>query len=151
MDISKFKIPTLDGLNWGLWFIHIKSTLGILDIWDAMWGEVLGTMPQTCDLLAKPTPVTVNATATKVTAYTSAKAVWSKKNVQGLGLIQATVSGVIWQDYQTLGTTKEALDTLETAFGATGGSIDLPPIGQHGENSVHQFNGFVATNPNISG
>ena len=91
-----------------------------------MWGEVLGTMPQTYDLLAKPTPVATDA-------YTSAKAVWSKKNTQGLGLIQATVLGVIQQDYQTLGTAKEVLE----AFGAAGGGIDLPPIGQYGENSIH--------------
>ena len=120
MDISQFKIPTLDGPNWGLWFIHIQSTSMILDIWDVMRGEVLRTMPQTYNLLAKPTPVTANATAAEVTADTSTKAIWSKKNVQGLGLIQATVSGVIWQDYQTLGTAKEVIDALETPFGAAG-------------------------------
>ena len=70
--------------------------------------------------------------------------------MQELGFIQATVSGVIWKDYQTLGTTKEVLDTLEAAFGAAGG-IDLPPIGQYVENSVHRLNGSVATNPIISG
>ena len=30
------------------------------------------------------------------------------------------------------------------------GSIDLPPIGQHGENPIHQFNGSVASDPTIS-
>ena len=87
-----------------------------------MWGEVLRTTPQTYNLLAKPTPVATNTTATKVAAYISTKAIWRKKNMQGLGLIQATVSGVIWQDYQTLGTTKEVLDALETAFGAVEGA-----------------------------
>ena len=77
MDISKFKIPTLDGPIWGLWFIHIQSSLRILDIWDAMQGEVLNTTPQTYDLLAKPTPVAANATAAEVAAYTSTKAIWS--------------------------------------------------------------------------
>ena len=124
MAISKFKIPILDGPNWGLWFIHIQSSSRILDIWDAMWGEVIAattTMPQTYDLLAKPTQVAANATAAEVAAYTSAKTIWSKKDMQGLGLIQGTVSNVIWQDYQTLGTTKEVLDTLEAAFRAAGG------------------------------
>ena len=123
MDISKFKIPTLDGPNLGLWFIHIQLSSRILDIWDAMWGEVLNTTPQTYDLLAKPTPVAANASATKIAAYTTAKAIWSKKNVQGLGLIQAPMLGVVWQDYQTLSTTKEVLDTLETAFRAVGGAL----------------------------
>ena len=121
MDISKFKIPTLNGLNWGLWFIHLQSSSRILDIWDVMQREVLNTTPPTRDLLAKPTPVAANATATEVAAYNTAKAIWSKKNAQGLGLIQATVSPVIWQNYQTLGTAKEVLDTLEAEFGAVGG------------------------------
>ena len=76
MDISKFKIPTLDGPNWGLGFIHIQSTSRILDIWDAMWVEVItaiGKTPQPFDLLAKPPPVAANATAAEVAAYTSAK------------------------------------------------------------------------------
>ena len=88
-----------------------------------MWGEVLRTTPQTYDLLAKPTPVAMNTTATKIAAYTSTKAIWRKKNMQGLGLIQTTVSGVIWQDYQTLGTAKVVLDALETAFRAAGGAL----------------------------
>ena len=113
MDISKFRIPTLDGLNWGLWFTHIHSTTRILDIWDAMRGEVLNTTPLTRDLLAKPTPVASNATATKIATYTAAKAIWSKKNAQEIGLFQAMVSNVIWQKHQTLGTAKEVLDALE--------------------------------------
>ena len=60
-------------------------------------------------------------TAAKVAAYTTIKAVWSK-NAQGLGLIQATVSNVIWQKHQSLGTAKEVLDPLETEFGAAGGA-----------------------------
>ena len=88
MDISKFKIPTLDGPNWGLWFIHIQSTFRILDIWDGMWGEVIAAMattPQMFDLLPKPTPVPANATAAEVAVYISTKAIWSKKNA-GTGL-----------------------------------------------------------------
>ena len=139
MDISKFKIPTLDGLNWGLWFTHIQSATRILDIWDAMRGEVLNTTPPTCDLLAKPSPPVATATATKIAAYTAAKAIWNKKNAQGLGLIQATISNIIWQKHQSLGTAKEVLDALEDEFRAAGegGGTDLPPVGQHGEDSVH--------------
>ena len=87
-------------------------------------GEVIAATantPQTYDLLVKPSPVAANVTAAEVTVYTSAKVVWSKKNTQDLGLIQATVSGVIWQNYQTLSTTKEVLCALETKFGAAGG------------------------------
>ena len=49
------------------------------------------------------------------------KAVWSKKNAQGLGLIQVMVSNVIWKNHQSLGTTKDILDALEVKFGAAGG------------------------------
>ena len=61
MDISKFRIPTLDGLNWGLWLDHIQSTMRILDIWDVMRGDIIATNPPTIppvrDLLQKPSPV----------------------------------------------------------------------------------------------
>ena len=123
MDVSKLHIPTLDGPNWGLYYIALQAAARILDIWDAMRGETLPTTPPTHNLLVKPTPVAANATTTKIAAYTAAKTVWSKKNTQGLGLIQAMVLPVIWQDYNTLGTTKEVLDTLEATFGATGGAL----------------------------
>ena len=74
-------------------------------------------------MLVKPSPVAANATATEMTAYTTAKTAWSKKNTQGLGLMQATVLPVIWQEYRHLGTTKELLDALETTFGAAGGAL----------------------------
>ena len=106
MDIKKLNIPTLDGPSWGIYIISLQALARILDIWDAMRGEILPTTPPTYDLLVKPTPVAANATATKIAAYTTVKAIWSKKNTQGLGLMQATVSSVIWQEYLHLGPTK---------------------------------------------
>ena len=73
-------------------------------------------------LLQKPSPVGLQATVADIAPYTTAKAVWSKKNTQGLGLIQATVSKVIWQKHQSLSTTKEVLDALEIKFGTAGGA-----------------------------
>ena len=151
MDISKFRIPTLDGPSWGQWFDGIQSTMRIFDIWDAMRGDLLATNPPTRDLLTRPSQPGANTMATELATFTTTKAIWSKKNAQGLGLIQATVSNVIWQKHQTLGTAKEVLDTLETEFGKVGGGTDLPPIGQHGENTIHQFDGSFATDPRISG
>ena len=120
MDISKFCIPTLDGPNWGLWLDKIQSTARILNTWDVIRGEILTMNPITRDLLAKPSQPGANATAAELATYTTTKAIWSKKNAQGLGLIQATVSNVIWQQYQSLGTAKQVLDALETKFGAVG-------------------------------
>ena len=101
MDISKFRIPTLDGLNFGLWLNHIQSTTWILDIWDAIRGDIIaGSNPPTRDLLTKPSPPGTNATVADQAAYITGKTTWSKKNAQGLGLIQATVSNVIWQKHQ---------------------------------------------------
>ena len=94
----------------------------ILDIWDVMRGEVLTRNPTMYDLLVKSTMVPATTTAAEITAYQAAKTIWSKKNTQGLGLIQASVSPVIWQDHNTLGTTKEVLDVLETTYGAVGGA-----------------------------
>ena len=121
MDIKKLNIPMLDGLNWGQFIIALQAVSRILDIWDAMRGEVLTRNPTTYDLLVKPTAVPVTATAVETVAYLAAKTVWSKKNAQGLGLIQASVLPVIWQEHNTLGTAKEVLDALETTFGAVGG------------------------------
>ena len=120
MDIKKLNIPMLDGPNWGLYIITLQALARILDIWDAMRGEILTRNPTTYDLLVKPTLVPVTATTSEVAVYTTAKTTRSKKNTQGLGLIQATVLLVIWQEYNNLGTAKEVLDALETAFRAAG-------------------------------
>ena len=55
MNIKKMNIPTLDGPNWGQFSIHLQATAHILNCWDVMKGEALGTTPQTYDLLVKPT------------------------------------------------------------------------------------------------
>ena len=124
MDISKFKIPTLIGHNWGQWYDGMQSTTRILHIWDAMRGNLITTTtPHTRDLLVKPSPpAAATATAAQQTAYEAAKDLWEKKNPQGLGLIQATVTHMIWIKYQTLCTAKEVWDALETEFGKVGGA-----------------------------
>ena len=81
----------------------------------------------------------------------AAKILWDQKNSQGLGLIQATIMNVIWQWYEYLPSAKEILGGLETKFGAAGGGANVPPIGQHGENSNHRRNGSIATDPKLSG
>ena len=103
-----------------------------------MRGEILTPAPNlTRDLLVKPSQPAANVTAAKLATYATTKAIWSKTNAQGLGLIQATVSNVIWQKHQSLGTTKEVLDALETEFRAAGGGTDLPPVGQYGKTSIY--------------
>ena len=151
MDISKFKIPTLDGPNWGLWFTHIQSTTRILNIWDAMRGDVLNTTPPTCDLLANLSLPGATTSAAEIAAYTAAKAIWSKKDMQGLGLIHATISNVIWQKHQSLGTAKDVLDALEAKFGAVGGAQTCLQLVNMVKFSIYQFDGFAAANPSISG
>ena len=87
-----------------------------------MRGNILMPAPNlTRDLLPKPTQPPATATAAKVATYTATKLLWDQKNSQGLGLIQATISNVIWQWYETLPTAKQILDGLETEFGAVGG------------------------------
>ena len=121
MDISKYHIPQLIGPNWGPWYERIQSTARIINIWDAMRGNVISTNPTVRDLLTKPTPLAGTYTATELATYTAAKTLWDQKNSQGLGLIQATITNVIWQRYEKLPTAKEILDGLETEFGAAGG------------------------------
>ena len=104
-----------------------------------MRGNILMPAPNlTRDLLAKPSPPAATASVTELATYNAAKILWDQKNSQGLGLIQATITNVIWQRYETLPTAKEIFNGLNTKFGAAGGGgTDLPPIGQHGENSNH--------------
>ena len=116
-----------------------------------MRGNVVSLNPTVRDLLTKPTPLAGTYTPAKLAAYTAAKTIWDQKNSQGLGLIQATITNVIWQQYENLPSAKEILDGLETEFGAAGGGTDLPPTGQHGENSNHRWNGSITTDPNFSG
>ena len=123
MDISKYHIPQLIGPNWGPWYEQIQSTTRIINIWDAMRGNILTMLPNvTQDLLAKPIPPATTASATELATYHTTKILWDQKNSQGLGLIQATISNVIWQQYENLPTAKEILDGLETEFGAAGGA-----------------------------
>ena len=64
MDISKFRIPTLNRPNFGLWLDHIQSTTRILNIWDAMRGDIIvGSNPPARDLLTKLSPPAQNAAA----------------------------------------------------------------------------------------
>ena len=66
---------------------------------------IMTTTPHTRDLLVKLSPPpAATTTAAQQSDYEAAKGVWEKKNAQGLGLIQATISHVIWQKHQTLST-----------------------------------------------
>ena len=66
------------------------------------------TMPtKTYDLLTKPTEPGVQASAVDITAYNALKAIWNKKNAQALGLMQATILPVIWQNYIQYGIAKD--------------------------------------------
>ena len=57
------------------------------------------TNPLTYDLLATPAHPAAQASAADLAIYNTAKAVQNKKNAQALGLIQATVLPVIWQNH----------------------------------------------------
>ena len=151
MDISKYHIPQLIGPNWGPWYERIQLTARIINIWDAMRGNVTSTNPTVRDLLTKPTPLTGTYTANELATYNAAKILWDQKNSQGLGLIQATITNVIWQRYENLPSAKEILEGLKTEFGTAGGGTDLPPIGQYGENTNHRRNGSSTTDPKLSG
>ena len=152
MDISKFHIPTLDSPNWGQWYERIQSSARITMIWEVMRGNILTTKPIMRDLSVKPTTPLQMAMAAEQAVYVTATTTWNEKNSQGLSLLQATISNVIWQKHESLPTAKGVLDALEVKFGKVrGGGTDLPPAGQHGENTIHRFNGSVATDPIISG
>ena len=45
MDLRKLNIPTLTGPNWGSYESHLQAVAQILDYWDILKGEALGTTP----------------------------------------------------------------------------------------------------------
>ena len=113
----------LDGSNWGQYVITPQAVAHIFDCYDVIRGEILTPPPNTTyNLLAKPIHPGVQASATDLATYNTAKAVWNKKNAQALGLMQATVSPVIWQDYIQHGVAKDLFNALEATFRKAGGA-----------------------------
>ena len=124
MDVKKLNIPTLDGPNWGQYVIHLQATAHILDCDDVIRGEILTQPPNPMyDLLSKPMQPPTQASTADVAIYTTAKGFWNKKNAQGLGLMQASVLPVIWQDYIKYSIAKDLFDALETTFAKAGGAL----------------------------
>ena len=124
MDLKKLNIPTLEGPNWGEYALKLQAAFRIFDCWDVMKGEILTPPPNpTYNLLTKPAAPPANASAADLASYQTAKAVWTKKNTQALGLMQTTVASVIWQKYETQGVAKDIYNTLETAYGQAGGAL----------------------------
>ena len=100
MDMKKLNIPTLEGPNWGEYAPKLQAAFQIFDCWDIVKGEILTPAHNpTYDLLVKPTAPPANTSAADLATYQTAKAMWNKKNGQALGLMQTTVSAIIWQDY----------------------------------------------------
>ena len=99
------------------------SAACIPDCWDVIKGEPLGMSPQTYDILEKPMPPGPQASQADLTVYNTANTVWNKKNAQALGLMQATVLLVIWQDFVQYGKGKDLWDTLEAHFGKSEGAM----------------------------
>ena len=123
MDTKKLNVPTLEGRNWGEYAPKIHAAFQLFDCWDIVKGEILTPPPNpTYDLLVKPTAPPANMSAADQTTYQAAKGVWNKKNRQALGLMQTTVSAVIWQNYETQGVAKDVYNALETAYGQAGGA-----------------------------
>ena len=123
MDMKKLNIPILDGPNWGNYVTCLQAAFQIFNCYDVVTGEILTPAPNPMyDLLVKPMVPPQGASATDLTAYQTAKAVWNKKNGQALGLMQSTVSDIIWQDYNHIGVAKDLFDALETTFGKAGGA-----------------------------
>ena len=55
--------------------------------------------------------------------FNTVKVIWNTKNAQALGLMQATVSPVIWQNYVQYGVAKDLWDALEAEFRKVGGAL----------------------------
>ena len=116
MDFKKLNVLTLTGPNSGSYAVQVQAVAKILDCWDIIKGEALGTQPQTYDLLTKPTTQSHTNAKECVTTMT----VWNKKISQALGPIQGTISLALWPDYVNQGTAKLMWDALEAKFRKAG-------------------------------
>ena len=124
MDMKKLNIPTLDGPNWGNYVTCLQAAFLISDCYNVVKGEILTPNPNpTYDLLVKPTVPPQGASATDLATYQTAKVVWNKTNGQALGLMQSTVSDVIWQDYSHHGVARDLFNALEATFRKVGGAL----------------------------
>ena len=138
MDIKKLNIPTLNGPNWGIYIISLQASARILNIWEAMRGEILPTTPPTYNLLVKTSPVAANATGSEITAYTAKS--WSHAGKH----LSSHMARLLALRHH-----KRIAGCLRECLRSCGGSINLPPIDQHGENPIHQFDGSVTSDPSF--
>ena len=123
MYMKKLNIPTLDGPNWGQYVTALQAAAWIFDCYNIIWGGILTQPPNpTYDLLTKPAVPPGQASAADLATYNATKTVWNKKNAQVLGLMQATVSPVTWQDYNQHSVSKDLFNALEATFGKVGGA-----------------------------
>ena len=124
MDVKKLNIPTVDSPNWGTYSTHLQTAIQILGFWKLIKGEaILGTNLVTYDLLPKPTTSATGTSHPDPKDYAIAKAEWNKRNAGVLGLIQATTSLVIWQDYLLDSEASIIWTKLEARFGQAGGAM----------------------------
>ena len=124
MDIKKLNIPTLDGPNWGTYSTHLQASAQILGFWELIKGEAVpGLNLVTYDLLKKPTTGSTSSTHPDPKDYATAKVEWNKCNAGALGLLQATISSVIWQDYLLDSEAHDIWTKLETRFRKAGGAV----------------------------
>ena len=121
MDFKKMNIPTLGGPNWGAYSTQLQAAAQILGFWEIIKGEALATMPVTYDHLPKPT-TGQGGSHPDANNYAIVKVDWSKRNGGALGLIQATTSVVIWQDFVSYSKYALLWEELEKRFRKVGGA-----------------------------
>ena len=114
-------IPTLDSPNWGTYSIHLQAAAQILGFWELIKGEALATMPVTYDHLQKPI-TRPGGTHLDAQEYAIAKADWNKQNGGALGLMQAPILPVIWQNFESYGKVHLLWAELELRYGKAEGA-----------------------------
>ena len=144
-------IPTLDGPNWGTssYSIHLQAAAQILDCWDVIKGETLGTIPHTYNLLPIPT-TGAQGLHPNTAQYAAAKTTWTRKTHKPL--VPSKAQHHLLYGKTLFHTTKWACCGQSwRIILKSGGSYNLPPIGQYSENLIHWFNRSVASDPRIPG
>ena len=91
MDLNKLNISKLTGPNWRSYVVQVQAAARILNCWDFIKGEALGTISKTYDF-----PIhQMHETTEQAAAITT----WNKKNSQAIGLIQGSISQAYGQTF----------------------------------------------------
>ena len=141
MDLKKINIPTLKGPNWGEYAPKIQAAFRIFNCWDVVKGEILTPPP--------------NHTASKCVCRRTCNIPDSKSHLEqkehpGIGSHANDHHICYLAEIRDTRCHQKHLRCTRDCLWTSGRCNDVPPNGQHGEDSIHRLDGPVVSNTTFS-